>query len=296
MRFSAYFGQDKPPVVSFELYPPKTEKAMRDLEQALPRLVALRPTFMTVTYGAFGSTRERTFEVAELVRRRYGVLTAAHITCVGATRSDVDRILDRLRAASIENVVALRGDPPRGESRFVPPEGGFAHANELVEYIRGKGEFGIAVAGYPEKHLEAPDFETDLRNLKRKVQAGADCVITQLFFDNAHYFRFVERLRELDVRVPIVPGILPAQSLGQLHRMTGLCGATIPERLERALEAAGADERAMEEVGVRWAIDQCLELLERGAPGLHFFVLNRATQMERILPALRPSLEARGKT
>ncbi len=293
MRFPAYFAPGKAPVLSFEIYPPKTEKAMRDLDDALPRLVALKPTFITVTYGALGSTRERTLDVVERIRREYAVETASHITCVGASRGDVDRILERLRAASIENVVALRGDPPRGESAFVPVEGGFAHANELVEHIRGRGGFGIAVAGYPEKHVEAPDFETDLRNLKRKVEAGADCVITQLFFDNAHYFRFVERARELGIRVPIVPGILPAQSLGQVRRMTSLCGATIPPRLERALETAAPDEKAMEDVGVRWATEQCLELIERGAPGLHFFVLNRAGQMERILPAIRPSLEAR---
>lgn len=290
MRFSKHFEPGSPPVISFELYPPKTDKAMRELEAALPRLVALAPTYLTVTYGALGSTRERTLEVAERIRREHGVETASHLTCVGSSAGDIDRALDRLRSASIENVVALRGDPPKGESRFVPQEGGFAHADELVAHIRSRGDFGIAVAGYPEKHVEAPDFETDLRNLCRKVDAGADLVLTQLFFDNSSYFRFVARAREAGVRTPIVPGILPVQSLAQVRRMTSLCGATVPRALESALEAAGADERAAEETGLRWTIEQCRGLLLGGAPGIHFFVLNRAAPMERILSEIRPLL------
>ena len=287
MRFADFFASPGHPVVSIEVYPPKSEKAMRDLQEVLPRLVALRPDFMTVTYGAMGSTQARTLEVAALIRREYGLETASHLTCVGATRTEIDGILDRLVAGRIENVVALRGDPPQGEKHFVATEGGFAHASELVAHLRSRGQFGVAVAGYPEKHIEAPDLETDMAHLKSKVAAGADLVITQLFFDNKDYFAFVRRLRELGVTVPVVPGLLPIQSYSQIQRITGLCGAKIPEELRRELEAAGGDEKAMAEIGIRWTVSQCRGLLSGGAPGIHFYVLNRAGHMEKIIPQIR---------
>jgi methylenetetrahydrofolate reductase (NADPH) len=287
MQFKDYFGSARGPVVSFELFPPKTDKAFESLRSALPRLAALAPSYMTVTYGAMGSTRERTLEVAALIRRQHGVETASHLTCVGATREEIDAQLERIRAEGIENIVALRGDPPQGQERFVAVDGGFRHGNELVAHIRGRGGFGIAVAGYPEKHIEAPDVETDLHNLKRKVEAGADIVITQLFYENADYFRFVERVRALGLKLPVVPGLLPIQSLAQIQRIAGLCGAKIPAALLAELEAAGVDEAAVRDAGARWALEQCRELLARGAPGVHFYVLNRAEQMERIIGALR---------
>jgi len=290
MRFAEFFCGRKPRVMSIEVYPPKTDKAMRDLEAVLPRLVALGPSYMTVTYGAMGSTQVRTLDVAALIKKRFGLETASHLTCVGASAADIDRILDRLSSSGIENIVALRGDPPKGESRFVPAEGGFAHGNELVAHLRKTGRFGIAVAGYPEKHVEAPDLATDLGYLKQKVEAGADIVITQLFFDNADYFSFVSKLRGLGLKVPVMPGILTVQSLAQIHRIAALCGAKIPPALGAELEAAGHDEKRMEEVGIRWTVSQSRGLLEGGAPGIHFYVLNRATHMERVVPQIRDAL------
>jgi methylenetetrahydrofolate reductase (NADPH) len=282
MRFAKYF-LSRGPVISFEVFPPKTERAMADLEAVLPRLVALKPSYMTVTYGALGTTQARTIEIAASIRRRHGLETASHLTCVGSSRKEIDAILERLTASGIENIVALRGDPPQGETRFVPPEGGFRHANELVAHIRKTGRFGIAVAGYPEKHVEAPDMETDLANLKRKVEAGGDIVITQLFYDNEDFFAFERRVRAMGVAVPVVPGLLPIQSFAQVKKITGLCGSKIPPDLHRELEAAGDDAAAVQEIGIRWTALQAKDLLRRGAPGIHFYVLNRAAHMERIL-------------
>ena len=289
MRFADYFSNRRRPVISFEVFPPKTPKAMEQLNAALPRLVALRPSYMTVTYGAFGTTQERTLEIAARIRREHSLETASHLTCVGATRAQIDAILARLESSGIENIVALRGDPPLGEERFVPPEGGFAHASELVAHIRERGGFGLAVAGYPEKHLEAPDLDTDLGFLERKVAAGADVVITQLFYDNRDYFAFVEKARSLGITVPIVPGLLSIQSYQQIVRITSMCGSKIPAALRERLEAAGEDVAKVREVGVEWTVDQCRELLGAGVPGIHFYVLNRPAPMEAIVHALTAS-------
>ena len=284
MRFAEYFSRTrKGPVISFEVFPPKTEKAMAQLAGVLPRLVALRPTYMTVTYGALGSTQAKTVEITAAIRRDHGLTTASHLTCVGASQKEIDAVLDRLTAHGIENIVALRGDPPRGETEFKPTAGGFRHASELVEHLRKTGRFGIAVAGYPEKHIEAPDMETDLQHLKTKVDRGADVIITQLFYENSRFFEFEARARELGIQVPIVPGLLPIQSVAQTRRITGLCGATIPDELRDELDRAGDDEELAGEIGIRWCVAQCRELLRRGAPGIHFYVLNRAQHMERIL-------------
>lgn len=286
MRFSDYFAQRRGPVFSFEVFPPKTDKALEQLHDTLPRLIALEPSFMTVTYGAFGSTQERTLEIAELLRSRYEIEAASHLTCVGSTRAQIDQVLDRLYRARIENIVALRGDPPAGEKTFAPPPGGFHHASELVSHIRANGKFGIAVAGYPEKHLEAPDLHSDLNHLKHKVDCGGEIVVTQLFYDNEDFFRFEKSLRALGVKVPVVPGLLPIQGFAQIKKITSLCGAKIPRELFVELEQAGDDEALVQEIGVRWTITQCRELLARGAPGAHFYVLNRAAHMEKILQAI----------
>jgi methylenetetrahydrofolate reductase (NADPH) len=289
MTLREFYSNPSKPAISFELFPPKNDAAMDNLREILPTLVGLRPDFMTVTYGALGSTQERTLEVASLLQNQYKLPTACHLTCVGSTRADLDRILGQIHGAGIRNIVALRGDPPKGETVFVAPKDGLGHADELVGHIRaleaqGKiGPMGIAVAGYPEKHVEAPDLATDLRNLKRKVDAGADCVVTQLFFDNRHYFNFVKAARELGIGVPIVPGLLPIVSAKQVMRITSLCGACLPEDLKRDLEAAGDDPAKSEEIGVRRCIQQAAELIEKGAPGIHFYVLNRAAHMVRIM-------------
>ena len=288
MRFLDYFSGEKP-VLSFELYPPQTQGGMRALKtRVIPNLLKLNPSYMTVTYGAGGSTRAKTLEIASLIQNEFGLTAACHLTCVGSSRMDIDEILHAIRAAGIRNIVALRGDPPRGEDVFVPSKDGFAHGNELVAHIRNTESeddaFGLAVAGYPEKHLEAPDFETDIANLKRKVESGGDIVITQLFYDNDHFFRFVDRVRAAKITAPIVPGLMPILSAGQIQRIASLCGAEIPTALQDELNRA-TDDGAVQ-VGIDQCIAQATELLERGAPGIHFYVLNQSTHMRAIIRAL----------
>lgn len=283
------------PVISFEMFPPKTDAALEKFDRVVPELVKLRPDFMTVTYGALGSTRDRTLEIAARIKREHRVETASHLTCVGSTREEIDDILGALADSGIENIVALRGDPPGDETEFRPVEGGYARAIDLVRHIREHGGFGVAVAGYPEKHLEAPDLETDLDFLTEKVAAGADVVVTQLFYDNADYFRFVESCRERGVECPIVPGILPIVSQKQILRITGMCGSRIPDDLAARLEAASGDAAAEQEVGVDQAVRQVTELLEAGVPGIHFYVLNRATHMREIFARLPESLTRRDR-
>lgn len=291
MRFPEYFKSGGKPVISFELFPPKTEAGMRTLgRQLLPELVELDPSYITVTYGAMGTTRARTLEIASLVKREFGVESACHLTCVGASRADINGILKDFRDADIHNIVALRGDPPQGSDAFVPPKDGFGHANELVAFIRDteppRDPFGVAVAGYPEKHLEAESLESDMAHLKRKVDTGADIVITQLFFDNKSYFRFVEKARAAGIAAPIVPGLMPILSARQIQRITSMCGATIPPDLEKKLlDAINDDEKAMA-IGVEQCIAQATELLKRGAPGIHFYVLNKHVHIREIMDAL----------
>jgi methylenetetrahydrofolate reductase (NADPH) len=287
MRLSQIFKDSRRPCISFEVFPPRNEKAEEGLRATLAELVSLRPTYITVTYGAMGSTRDKTLDIAAHVHRAFGLPTACHLTCVGSTVAEIDAILDRIRASGVENIVALRGDPPKGEGVFVPPEGGFSHANELVAHIRRRGEFGIAVAGYPEKHIEAPDFESDLRYLRQKVDAGADAIITQLFYDNEDFFAFERRVRALGIAVPIVPGLLPVVSGKQIRKIAGMCGARIPAELGARLDAAGDDEGAAGDVGTEWALAQARGLLDRGVPGIHFYVLNRSGPITRIFEALR---------
>jgi methylenetetrahydrofolate reductase (NADPH) len=300
MRFAEFYKGATGPHISFEVFPPKTDTALDSLRRVLPELIDLGPSYMTVTYGALGSTRERTLEIAALLRREYRMESVCHLTCVGSSRADLDRILDDIQRAGIENIVALRGDPPRGETTFVPPPDGYSHANELVAHIRsrhgdGSTGFGVAVAGYPEKHIESVDVASDLRHLKNKVDAGADLVITQLFYDNADFFSFVDAARSLGVNKPIVPGLLPVLSAKQVRRITSLCGSKIPPALLAELEAAGDDDSRAEEVGIRQCVAQASELLRRGVPGIHFYVLNKSSHMRRIMEQLRPILaEVRG--
>jgi methylenetetrahydrofolate reductase (NADPH) len=285
MKIPEFYKGQKKPIISFEVFPPKTDQAFDHLRSILPDLVALKPDYMTVTYGAFGSTQGRTFEIASMIQKDFGIPTASHLTCVGSSRGHIDRILGELDALNIRNIVALRGDPPSGQMSFTRPADGFANANELVAHIRAKhgNKFGVAVAGYPEKHVEAPDMKTDLANLARKVQAGADAVITQLFYDNADYFRFVDSARALGVNVPIIPGLLPILSAKQVVRILGLCGSCLPDGLKKDLEAAGDDPQKAEEIGVRQCVTQARELIARGAPGIHFYVLNKSAHMTRIM-------------
>lgn len=287
MRFAEYYQDQKKPHISFELFPPKTERGLAELHARLPGLISLEPSFLTVTYGALGSTRDRTLELACLVQQKYGKDCAHHLTCLAASRPEIDGILRRIRDSGIANIVALRGDPPKGETEFRPPEDGFLYANELVERIRDFGHFGIAVAGYPEKHVEASTPEQDLQNLKRKVAAGADAIFTQLFYDNRHYYRFVERCREMGITQPIIPGLMPLVSLEQINRIVQMCGATIPPELMGRVEQAGAEE--IPRLGIEYTTQQVIDLLEHKVPGIHFYVLNQCVQISEILNRVRSS-------
>ncbi|UCE87327.1 MAG: methylenetetrahydrofolate reductase [NAD(P)H] [Deltaproteobacteria bacterium] len=276
------------PVFSFEFFPPKTDKGFDALFHTIGELKQLDPSFVSVTWGAGGSTRRKTIEIVIRIQRELGITAMCHLTCVGASRDELAEILDQLAAAGIENVLPLRGDPPRGEASFAPVEGGFRHANELIEFIRSRWDFCLPAACYPETHTEAPSPEVDLRNLVRKVRAGVDFLITQLFFDNRDYFDFVGRARAAGIGVPIVPGIMPVTSTTNVPRIAKMCGSKIPAKLEAALAAAAGDGARIDAIGVRWATDQCRELLERGAPGIHFYTLNRSPATRRIYRNLFP--------
>lgn len=283
MRFSAAYRPGKFGL-SFELFPPKTSKGEQNLFTHVTRLMEFRPSFITCTYGAGGSTQDKTLEIISRVRREFKLPVATHLTCVGRTTDQLRDYLSRAQQEEIENIVALRGDPPKGDASFRPVEGGLSYANELVTMIRdGFPNFGIAVAGYPETHQEAPSPEADLANLQRKVDAGADVVITQLFYDNTDFFRFRERCDQLGIGVPIVPGLLPITNFAQIKRITSLCGAMLPAALVEGLEQAGEDSNAQFELGVESAVRQTRELLEAGVPGIHFYVLNRSEAAARVL-------------
>jgi methylenetetrahydrofolate reductase (NADPH) len=275
------------PSFSFEFFPPKDAQGTDQLYQTIADLRSFAPTYVSVTYGAGGSTRRLTVDLVRRIRAETGIETMAHLTCVDASRAELAAVLDDLRDGGIENVLALRGDPPKGSVHFEPPPGGFAHAAELVEFIRARYDFCLAAACYPEKHPEAPDLETDLRHLKAKVDAGVEVLITQLFFDNECYFRFLDRTSRNKIHVPILAGIMPITNLSQVKRFTAMCGATIPGHLMERLEATDGQPREVRAIGVEHAILQCQQLLERGAPGIHFYTLNRSPATQLVLRALR---------
>ncbi len=276
------------PCFSFEFFPPKTEEGWTNLRQTLEELSGLEPGFVSVTYGAGGSTRDRTLQLVTEIKATTGIEAMAHLTCVGHTREELNEVVDRLLESRIENVLALRGDPPQGQKSFAPVAGGLQYASDLVELIRHKDHtLCIGGACYPEGHIEASSRDEDLTNLKRKVDAGLDFVITQLFFDNAFYFDFVERARRVGINIPIVPGIMPITNFEQINRFIRLCGATMPMRLSLQLEKVKDDPDAIAQLGVAHATVQCMELLGRGAPGIHFYTLNRSPATRMIVSALR---------
>ncbi len=275
------------PAYSFEFFPPRDEAGVEQLFQTVRDLRPYEPTYVSVTWGAGGSTRRLTVELVGRITRETGIDAMAHLTCVGATQTDITDVLEQFRESGIENVLPLRGDPPKGETRFVKTPGGFGAASELVAFIRSRHDLCLAGACYPEKHPEAPDAETDLRHLKTKVDAGVDFLVTQLFFDNANYFSFVERARAAGIRQRIIAGIWPITNLSQIRRITSLCGAKIPAALLDELEAVKTDPEAVRAVGIAHAIAQCRDLVARGAPGIHFYTLNRSHATVEILEALR---------
>lgn len=290
----------KRPVFSFEFFPPKTEKGEQVLWRSLEQLAPLGPDFVSVTYGAGGSTRARTIEIVSRIKRELGIEPMAHLTCVGATRDELARVLDQLADADVRNILALRGDPPQGQTRFEVVAGGLRHADELVAFVRERGPFCVGAACYPEVHPEAADAATDLTNLRRKVDAGVDFLISQLFFDNASFHAFVRRAVEAGIRVPILPGIMPITNYEQISRFSQMCGATIPAALQNRLETISDDPQEVFWAGVSYAAYQCRGLLqppaegpfthpEAGVPGIHFYTLNKSPATRAIFEILQLS-------
>jgi methylenetetrahydrofolate reductase (NADPH) len=278
----------KRPVISFEFFPPKTGEGDRNLlEKHIPALSQARPDFCSVTYGAGGSTRDKTLMIVDRIQRQYGLTALAHLTCVGHTRGQVRELLEKIRGLGCRNILALRGDSPGG-GEFQPTPCGFEFAAQLVRFIRESGDFSIGAAGFPEGHIACKeDKQADWRHLKEKVEAGADFVLTQLFFDNADYFEFRDHVTgKLGVQVPLVPGIVPILSAGQITRFTQLCGAKIPPSLRSKLDSLAEDDEAAVEFGIEYATRQCEELLRAGVPGLHFYTLNKSHSTVRVLKNL----------
>ena len=288
MRIDEILASSTSPSFSVEFFPPKTDEARESLFETVEVLRELEPDFFSVTYGAGGATREGTLETTRAIRDDYGVEAMAHLSCVGETRESLAEIVDRIADAGIENILALRGDPPRGQSDFVQPEGGLGSAAELAGVIsEAHPELAIGGSCFPEVHPEAVSLEADIAYLKTKVDNGATFLITQLFFDNRSYFEFLSAARAAGIEVPIIPGIMPMTAYKQIARISELCEARIPAALAGAMEAAGGDERVEFELGVAYAAQQCAELLRAGAPGIHFYALNRWPATRAILAALR---------
>jgi methylenetetrahydrofolate reductase (NADPH) len=278
----------KKPAVSFEFFPPKTDEGDRNLlEKQIPVLMQAKPDFCSVTYGAGGSTRDKTLMIVDRIQREHGLTALAHLTCVNHTRDEVRAVLEKIRALDCKNILALRGDPPNG-GEFQPTPGGFEFASQLVKFIRESGDFSVGVAGFPEGHItNKTGKHDDWRHLKEKVDAGADFVLTQLFFDNADYFEFRDFVADkLGVRVSLVPGIVPFLSATQIVKFTQLCGAKIPPPLRAKLDELGGNDEAAAEFGIEYATRQCEELLRAGVPGLHFYTLNKARSTVQVLKNL----------
>lgn len=273
---SALFAENRP-LRSLEFFPPKDDAGVAALRTSAVALKQVPWDFVSVTYGAGGSTRERTAQVSIMLKEELGFTVMPHLTCVGHSRSELNGLADRLHGLGLRNIMTLRGDPPKGETTFQAAPDGCRYANELVELLKARhSDFCLGVGGYPEKHPEAPSAEVDLDHLKRKIDAGADFITTQLFFDNATYYRFVERCRARGIHVPIVPGVMPVLSLKQIQRISALCGAALPARLLRRLEVAAENPDVVELIGIDWALDQIRDLVAQGAPGYHLYILNRA--------------------
>jgi methylenetetrahydrofolate reductase (NADPH) len=276
--------------VSFEFFPPKTDAGFEELYRTIEALKPLAPDYVSVTYGAGGSTRSKTVELVKRIKQEIGIEPMAHLTCVGSTREEIEAVLDDLKSGGTENVLPLRGDPPKGESEFRAVQGGFRYANELVSFIRPQYDFCLGGACYPERHPEAPSHEIDLDNLKRKVDAGVDFLITQLFFDNADFYRFRDRVRAAGIETPLLAGIMPIRDVRQIKRFAEMIGATLPDGLLRKIEAVEDDAEAVAHVGTAHAARQCEDLLANEVSGLHFYTLNRSTATRAIFQEIKDLL------
>jgi methylenetetrahydrofolate reductase (NADPH) len=293
MKISDLFARNQP-LFSFEFFPPKTEAGVASLARTVRDLKELTPDFVSVTYGAGGSTRDRTVELVTRIQREEGMRAMAHLTAVGATRDEIAALVDRLVDAGIRNIIPLRGDPPAGSTEFVVTPGGFAYASELVAFIRQRhgDRLCLAGAGYPEGHPQCRDLDRDMKHLVAKVEAGIDFIITQLFFDNRHYFDFVARARRAGITVPIIPGIMPITDAAQIERITRMCGASVPPLLLAELDRRRDDPAATMQLGLAQATAQCIGLIAGGAPGIHFYTLNQSPATRMILTALRIANQA----
>jgi methylenetetrahydrofolate reductase (NADPH) len=287
MRIDEILNRGDDPVFSFEFFPPKTPEGEKNLYRALTELKPLDPAYVSVTYGAGGSTRDKTLEIVQRIKEEFDLEAMAHFTCVDQTVEEIQATLARMREAGIDNVLALRGDPPQGQTEWTRTEGGLEYSHELVRLIRSDHPFTVGAACFPETHIHATSPEDDLRYLKEKVDAGVDFLITQMFFDNALYFDFVERARGIGIDVPIIPGIWPITNVAQIQKVTEMCGATISGEMRAELQARRDEPEAALDFGVAYATLQCAELLAGGAPGIHFYTLNRSPATRAILSALR---------
>ncbi|MBI5767005.1 MAG: methylenetetrahydrofolate reductase [NAD(P)H] [Verrucomicrobia bacterium] len=273
---SELFAQRRP-LRSLEFFPPKDDAGVEALRASATALKRMSPDFVSVTYGAGGTTRDRTAQVSALLKQELGFTVMPHLTCVGHSRTELAEVADRIHAGGFRNIMTLRGDPPKGATEFPVAPDGLRYASELVALLKSRHpDFCLGVGGYPEKHPEAASLDVDLTNLKRKVDAGADFITTQLFFDNTVYYRFVEKCRGAGIAIPIVPGIMPVLSLKQIQRFAAMCGSTLPPPLARRLEVAADNPDVVEIVGIDWALNQIRGLLANGAPGYHLYILNRA--------------------
>ena len=275
------------PIFSFEFFPPKDSAGFATLYETIARLKSSAPGFVSVTYGAGGSTRSKTVDLVGNIKNAIGIESMAHLTCVGHNEQEICSVLESLQEKNIENVLALRGDPPQGEVKFIKTEGGFEYGNELVAYIKKHFSFCIGAACYPEGHLECKDLDMDIENLKRKVDSGVDFLVTQLFFDNQHYFKFLDRAQKKNINIPVVPGIMPILNLKQIQRFTKMCGASLSPSLLAKFSGVEDDNEKVREIGIGHAVEQCRELLTNNTPGIHFYTLNRSKATLAILEGLK---------
>jgi methylenetetrahydrofolate reductase (NADPH) len=275
------------PVYSFEFFPPKDSAGFASLFETIGRLKSSSPGFVSVTYGAGGSTRAKTVDLVGNIKNTIGIESMAHLTCVGHDQNEISSVLESLKERNIDNVLALRGDPPQGETHFVKTEGGFEYADQLVKFIKNNFSFCIGAACYPEGHVECSDIEKDIDNLKRKVDSGVDFLVTQLFFDNRYYYEFLDKIRKRNINVPVVPGIMPILNLKQIQRFTKMCGAQLSDSVMSKFEGIQDDQVKVRQVGIDHAIAQCQDLLKNDAPGIHFYTLNRSKATLAILEELK---------
>lgn len=283
MYISELFKTKDKPVISLEVFPPKPTLPIENIFGTLEGLKELKPGFISVTYGAGGSNSARTIEIADRIKNHYGIETLAHLTCVGLAHGEIDDMLDRLEVCHVQNILALRGDPPAGETSFKQPANGYKYAQELVRHIRERRQFCIAAAAYPEGHIECRDMEKNIEYLKIKVHQGADFLITQLFFDNNSYYAFREKAQQAGINCPISIGIMPVLNAAQIERITSLCGARIPEKLKRILDKYRNSADDMEKAGIEYACEQILDLRDHQIDGIHLYTMNKVEQIKTIL-------------